>query len=1113
MYMPRFGFIAITALFASLLTAAAHAQVNITLTATRDNTLYETADGSLSNGQGPDIFAGTNQFPTIRRALVRFNLNAIPPGSVINSASLRLRLNRSRGGTHNVSIHRLLADWGEGPSAALNNTGLGAPAAYGDATWLHTFFDTGTWTSPGGDFVPTASSTTSVSGTGVVYSWTGASVAADVQSWLNNPATNFGWIVRGVETTSSTAKRFDSREASIAANRPQLVITYTPPNSPTGACCLPGGSCTVLSEFYCGIQGGAYLGDNLPCMPAPCGQSVALLTPVKDATLYEDPAGSLGNGAGTGVVIGLGANASDRRRAVMAFDLSSLPASARVLNASLKLTQEFTSDTQSRDLRIHRLNSLWGEGASIAPGDQTSGAPASPGDATWVHRYFNTDTWLAPGGDFDPSPSASTSVGIEPAAATWSGSQLAADVQSWIDVPSSNRGWLLAGDELAPQSQRRFASREAGDAGSRPTLTVTYTLVPATGACCFPEGACAVLTVSACQVQGGTFDPEQLSCTPNPCPQPTGACCLALGTCVILTLPECTDQGGTFLGASASCQGASCRVRLEPFVDPLPIPGIAQPTSGVPGGAAHYDIAMTEFTQKLHRDLPFSRVWGYGGTFPGPTIEARSGQPVTVNWINDLRDLDNGQLRTTHVLPIDDCLHGPDMTGDVPVTVVHLHGAKTTADSDGHPDLTFPPGQQSELYTYPNGQQAGTLWYHDHALGITRLNVYMGLAGFYLLRDAAEDALNLPEGEFEVPLAIQDRSFNSDGSLKYHTDGWHEHFFGEFILVNGKVTPFMNVKRGKYRFRVLNGSGSRAYNLELSDNSAFLVIGTEGGLLPAPVSVQSLTITPGERYDIVIDFQGYSAGTQVLLTNSAPVPFPNGPEESILPDVMKFVVTASLGHTAPIPAQLVPVPPIAESESIRQRDLRLAKLPSHANCPDHTEGVWMIDGLMWDDLTEFPRIGTTEIWAWINQSPIAHPMHMHLVSFQVLDRQSFVEFGDEVVPFGPKFPPAPFEAGWKDTVSAPPGMITRVITRFEGWPGLYPYHCHILEHEDHEMMRQFKLVCPADFNRDGIVNVPDIFAFLSAFFAGDLEADYTYNGTVFTPDIFAFLAAWFAPCP
>src|SRR6185295_15556779 len=242
-------------------------------------------------------------------------------------------------------------------------------------------------------------------------------------------------------------------------------------------------------------------------------------------------------------------------------------------------------------------------------------------------------------------------------------------------------------------------------------------------------------------------------------------CCLPTGFCVTVTQASCTSQGGTYNGNLTSCVGQVCPIILTPFVDALPIPTTAVPTTGAPNAAAHYDMHIVQTTHQFHSSLPPSTVWGYEGQVPGPTIRARRDQPVTVNWINDLRV--NGPASPfidSHFLSVDTCLHGPDTTGLAPVTVVHLHGVKVGAASDGDPDLAFPPGQQSPLYTYPNNQPATTLWYHDHALGITRLNVYMGLAAYYLISDPAEDALSLPRGQFDVPLVIQDRSFNPNGS-------------------------------------------------------------------------------------------------------------------------------------------------------------------------------------------------------------------------------------------------------------------------------------------------------------------------------------------------------------
>jgi spore coat protein A len=334
-------------------------------------------------------------------------------------------------------------------------------------------------------------------------------------------------------------------------------------------------------------------------------------------------------------------------------------------------------------------------------------------------------------------------------------------------------------------------------------------------------------------------------------------------------------------------------------MDPLPIPALATPTSGTAGGTASYTMSIREVTQQLHSQLPPTRVWGYGSgltgaTYPGPTILASTGNPVTVVWANDLRDA-QGNLRTTHYLAVDLCMKGPDTEGASARVVTHLHGGHVPAAVDGYPESTLLPGQQA-TYVYPNNQEAGTLWYHDHAMGITRLNVIMGLAGFYLLKDATENALALPSGQFEIGLAIQDRSFNSDGTIRYPA-AWDEHFFGDKVLVNGKVWPYLNVKKGKYRFRMLNGSTSRVYTLALSNGLGFWVVGDELGLLSKPLYRTSLTITPGERMDVVIDFQPYANGTEIVLQNSAPAPYPGSPGVGVIPNVMKFVSSRAGGRT------------------------------------------------------------------------------------------------------------------------------------------------------------------------------------------------------------------------
>jgi len=462
-----------------------------------------------------------------------------------------------------------------------------------------------------------------------------------------------------------------------------------------------------------------------------------------------------------------------------------------------------------------------------------------------------------------------------------------------------------------------------------------------------------------------------------------------------------------------------------------------------------------------HSELPVTTVWGYddgtGPGTPGPVIEARSDQPVTVNWVNDIRDFNSGLLRTSHYLQqsADDlsCIHGAQ---DDAQTVVHLHGGHVPAAVDGYPEFTFPPGAPPVTYVYPNNQHASPIWFHDHALGITRLNVYMGLAGLYIIRDDVEDAINLPAGEFEAPLVLQDRKFNPDGSY-FYPGTWQDMFFGDKVMVNGKVWPYFDVKKGKYRFRLLNGSGSRVYTLSLNPPSGsltFTVIGNEGGLLDQPAhGVSALTIGPGERYDVIVDFSSYTTNDEILLENSAPAPFPNGSVD--LTQVMKFIVASQAGDTDAIPNPLRSTERLQEGDSVMTRDLELKKSGLDA-CG---RSIWEINGLHWDDITEEPVLGTTEIWQFINDSGVSHPMHMHLVFFQILDRDGFTRgSGGEIIPNGsPQAPPLE-ESGWKDTAMVGPNEILRVIARFDDYTGLYAYHCHILEHEDHEMMRQFRVI-------------------------------------------------------
>lgn len=561
-----------------------------------------------------------------------------------------------------------------------------------------------------------------------------------------------------------------------------------------------------------------------------------------------------------------------------------------------------------------------------------------------------------------------------------------------------------------------------------------------------------------------------------------------------------------------------------------------------------YFIDISEFEQQiLPEGLPKTKVWGYGGRIkdqksgkakyfrssPGATFEAIRGIPVTIKWKN--------KLKGKHPFAVDPTLHWANPNeismdppkpwppfppgfrkAQKPVPIVtHLHGGEVPSDFDGNPDAWFTynyrfgPAYSTALYTYPNQQEPTTLWYHDHALGITRLNVYAGLAGFYLLRDGGkgknhclypESKLKLPRGKYEIPIAIQDRMFNTDGSLLFNNAGinpdihpyWVPEFFGDTIMVNGKVWPNLDVDRHQYRFRVLNGSNARFYNLTLSNGMQFIQIGTDGGFLPKPITLTSLLLAPGERADLLIDFSDIAPGTSIILQNDAKAPFPSGDDAdpNTVGQIMRFRVPAN----APEPVK----PP---------------KLPERLNClpnliPNAPERILtlnevigpngplevLLNGQKWSaPITELPRVGSTEEWTIVNLTMDTHPIHLHLVQFQILNRQNIdateyqkeweimngmppLSHPTEILPIerfliGDPIDPGENEVGWKDTVQMNPDQVTRIRVRFApqdvpqgsvkpgenlytfdpgAGPG-YVWHCHIIDHEDNEMMRPYKV--------------------------------------------------------
>ena len=571
---------------------------------------------------------------------------------------------------------------------------------------------------------------------------------------------------------------------------------------------------------------------------------------------------------------------------------------------------------------------------------------------------------------------------------------------------------------------------------------------------------------------------------------------------------------------------AGAQTTLDPltqpkFINPLPNPldNVLVPDTTTYPGYQYYRVSMTQFRQLLGIVDPVSlaplstTVWGYNGTYPGPTFEATTGQPAKVRYTNNLTD--SLGLPLPHLLPLDTTVHcGNDEFG-IPYycrpfvrTVAHLHGGHVPDHSDGNPEAWFSAGYAEKgvrwsrkIYDYPNDQEAATLWYHDHALGITRLNVYAGLAGFYLLRDSLERTLQnqrfLPKYPYEIPMVIQDRSFYTDGSLAYPNDPWlnrrgdpvsldpltgqpvpsiQPEFFGDFILVNGMTWPRLDVEPRIYRFRLLNGSGSRFYDLRLNMVSgvtkpAMYQIGSDGGFLDAPVAITHLILAPGERADLLLDFS-QSQNVELNLTNSAPTPYPTGdvPDSATTGKILKIRVVKPLQPTpldTVIPTSLrsVPIPALVPTPGVADRQVLLAEQTDAIGRVQPLLGTSQLGPLMWDDpATETPKLGTTERWLIINDTNDTHPVHLHLVQFQVINREEFDVAtyipGDpatlQFIP-GTRQLPAVNERGWKDTVRAPTGMVTRVIAKFD-LAGLYVWHCHILEHEDHEMMRPLQVV-------------------------------------------------------
>ncbi|WHP43791.1 multicopper oxidase [Lysinibacillus boronitolerans] len=496
---------------------------------------------------------------------------------------------------------------------------------------------------------------------------------------------------------------------------------------------------------------------------------------------------------------------------------------------------------------------------------------------------------------------------------------------------------------------------------------------------------------------------------------------------------------------------------IPKFVDELPKPMIAKPKySRGQQKNDYYELVMMEGQHRFHKHFPNSLIWGYNGLYPGPTIEASKDKTIYVKYKN--------QLPLQHFLPVDFTLHAANDSQEVR-TVTHLHGANVDWQSDGHPEAWYTkdyrhtgPKFNKEIHEYTNHQPGTTMWYHDHAMALTRLNVYAGLAGFYLLRDALEERSNLPCGDYEYPILIQDKSFNEDGSLFYPDEppfpvpvhpSITPGFVGNTIVVNGKLWPYLDVEPRKYRFRFLNGSNRRGYVISLSNGQPMFQIGTDGGLLPAPQLIQSVELLPAERTDVIIDFSS-CAGQEITLLNTD-TDFSDEHTNVIMQ--FRVILPLKCEDTSEIPERL------AVSMDLHPHHAHIERqLPLTATTDEFGRPMLLLNDRMYHDpATEKPSLDSVEIWNFINATPFIHPIHLHLIQFKILERRPFdldIYQNEGIVQFtGPPEEPRDYERGWKDTVKADAGKVTKIIMHWKDHVGNYMWHCHFLEHEDHDMMR------------------------------------------------------------
>lgn len=432
---------------------------------------------------------------------------------------------------------------------------------------------------------------------------------------------------------------------------------------------------------------------------------------------------------------------------------------------------------------------------------------------------------------------------------------------------------------------------------------------------------------------------------------------------------------------------------VTPFTTRMPVPRTARPV-GYADGADVYRIGIQRATTEIVPGVQ-TQVLTFGGDFVAPVIRATTGRPARVEFTNRFDQAAN----------------------------VHMHGAHVAASSDGHPMDVIQPGA-SRRYDYPNGQQGATLWYHDHSHHTEAEHVYRGLHGVYVVEDPAERELRLPDGAFDVPIMLRDALLDANGQLVFGGNPAER----DIMVANGKASPYFPVAARKYRFRLVNCATERVFQLNLQ-GAEMIQIGTDGGLLPEPVSRTELQLCSGERADIVIDFSRFRPGTQLVLADAT-----RGP-------VLRFDVQEQQPDPSRLPDRLRALP--AMPEATVHRDVVLSFDVSGA------VPVGMVNGRPYDpqraDFTV--KRGTTEIWRVFNgDGPLnaMHNFHLHLVQFQVLGREGQA--------------PMQQDLGLKDTVQLPPGTAVTVQATFREFLGKYAFHCHFLEHSSLGMMAQMEVV-------------------------------------------------------